>query len=65
MNNHDNIRVLISYDESNELVKNNQDNNFNGNKLTIIDSITVNRKPSSDNELRKKYILMMNYIKIL
>ena len=37
--------------------KNNQDNDFNNNKLTNIDSITVNRNPSSDNELsNKKYI---------
>ena len=45
------------YNESNELVRNNQDNNFNDGKLTNIDSITVNRNPNSDNELsNKKYI---------
>ena len=45
------------YDESNDLVKNIQDKNFNDNKLTNIDSITVNRNPTSDNELsNKKYI---------
>ena len=45
------------YDESNDLVKNNQDNDFDDNKLTNIYSITVNRNPSSDNELStKKYI---------
>ena len=33
---------LDFYDESNNLVKNNQDNDFNDNKLTNIDSITVN-----------------------
>ena len=39
------------------MVKNNQDNDFNDNKLTNIDSITVNRNPTSDNELsNKKYI---------
>ena len=39
------------------MVKNNQDNDFNDNKITNIDSITVNRNPSSDNELStKKYI---------
>ena len=39
------------------MVKNNQDNNFNDKKLTSIDSVTVNRDPSSDNELaNKKYI---------
>ena len=44
------------YDESSDLVKNNQDNDFSDNKLINIDSITVNRAPSSDNELaNKKY----------
>ena len=39
------------------MVKNNQDNDLNDNKLTNIDSITVNRNPTSDNELaNKKYI---------
>ena len=48
---------LDFYDESSDLVKNNQDNDLNDNKLTNIDSITVNRNPSSDNELsNKKYI---------
>ena len=45
------------YDESNDLVKNNQDNDFNDNKLTNIDSVTINRNPILDNELsNKKYI---------
>ena len=45
------------YNEEVDLVKNNQDNDLNDNKLKNIDSITVNRKPSSDNELAsKKYI---------
>ena len=45
------------YNESNELVKNNQDNYFNDNKLTNIDSIQVNRNPILDNEVsNKKYI---------
>ena len=45
------------YDESNDLVKNNQDNDFNDNKLTNIDSVVVNRNPTLDNELsNKKYI---------
>ena len=45
------------YNESNDLVRNNQDNNLNDRKLTNIDSITVNRNPTSDNELsNKKYI---------
>ena len=49
--------VIDFYDESSDLVKNNQDNDLNYNKLTNIDSLTVNRSPSSDNELaNKKYI---------
>ena len=45
------------YDESSDLVKNNQDNDFNDNKLKNFDSITVNRNPTLDNELtNKKYI---------
>ena len=48
---------LDFYDESSDLVKNNQDNDLNDNKLTNLDSITVNRNPSVDNELaNKKYI---------
>ena len=39
------------------MVKNNKDNDLNDNKLTNLDSITVNRNPTSDNELAsKKYI---------
>ena len=39
------------------MVKNNQDNDFNDTKLTNVNSITVNRNPTSDNELsNKKYI---------
>ena len=45
------------YNESNDLVKNNQDNNLKDNKLTNINSITINRNPSSDNEVtNKKYV---------
>ena len=45
------------YNESNDLVKNNQDNDFIDNKLTNIDSVVVNRNPTLDNELsNKKYI---------
>ena len=48
---------LDFYNESNDLVKNNQDNDLKDNKVTNLDSVTVNRKPSSDNELaNKKYI---------
>ena len=44
-------------DESNDLVKNNQDNDHNDKKLTNLDSVSVIRNPNSDNELaNKKYI---------
>ena len=45
---------LDFYDESNDLVKNNQDKDLNDNKLTNLDSITVNRNPTSDTELSNK-----------
>ena len=39
------------------MLKKNQDNDFNDNKLTNIDSITMNRNPTSENEVtNKKYI---------
>ena len=45
------------YNESNNLVKNNQDNNFNDNKLTNINSITINNNPTDDNHVsNEKYI---------
>ena len=45
------------HNESNDLVKNIQDNNLNDNKLTNLDSIQVNRNPISDNEVtNKKYV---------
>ena len=45
---------LDFYNESNDLVKNNQDNDLNDNKLTNLNSITINRDPSSDNEVSNK-----------
>ena len=46
------------HDESNDLVKTNYDNDPNDNKLTNIDSITINRNPTSDHEVtNKKYIV--------
>ena len=42
------------YDDSNDLVKNNQDNDFDDKKLLNIESITVNRKPSLDDEVSNK-----------
>ena len=51
--------------ESNDLLKNNQDNEFDFNKLTNLYSILVNRNPSSDNELaNKKYVDESNNLEI-
>ena len=48
---------LDFYNESNDLVKNNQDNDLKDNKITNLNSVQVNRIPTSDNELAsKKYI---------
>ena len=44
------------FDESNDLVKNNQDNNFNDNKLTNINSITINNNSTDDNHVSDKKI---------
>ena len=45
------------YDESSELVKNNQDNDLNDNKLTNINTVTMNNNPTDDNHVsNKKYI---------
>ena len=39
------------------MVKNNQDNNFNGNKLSNINSITINNNPTDNNHVsNKKYL---------
>ena len=44
-------------DESNDLVKNNQDIDFNDNQLININSITTNNNPTDDNHIsNKKYI---------
>ena len=49
---------LDFYDESNDLVKNNQDNNFNNNKLTNINSITINTNANDNNHVtNKKYVV--------
>ena len=42
------------YDETSDIVKNNQDNDLNNSKLTNLDSVTVNRIPTSDNEVSNK-----------
>ena len=48
---------IVFYNESNLLVKNNQDNDFNDNKLTNINSISINNNPTDDNHVsNKKYI---------
>ena len=48
---------LDFYDEPSYLVKNNQDNDLNDNKLPILVSIKVNRDPISDKKLAiKKYV---------
>ena len=48
---------LDFYDESNDLVDNNQDNDLNDNKLPNINSITINNNPTDDNHVsNKKYI---------
>ena len=45
------------YNESNDIVKNNQDNIFNNNKSTNINSITINSNPTHNNHVtNKKYI---------
>ena len=45
------------YGESNDLVKINQDNNFNDNNSTNVNSITINNNPTDDNHVsNKKYI---------
>ena len=48
---------LDFYDESSDLVKNNHDNDLNDKKLTNLDSISVNRNATADNEVTNK-----NYI---
>ena len=48
---------LDFYDESNDIVKNNQDKDLNDNKLTNKISITINNNPTDDNHVsNKKYI---------
>ena len=47
---------LSFYNEEVDLIKNTQENDFNDNKLTNIDSITVNRNPTPDDEVSNKKI---------
>ena len=47
------------YNESSDLVKNNQDKDLDDSNITNLDSIKVNRDPTSDNELANKNLLMM------
>ena len=45
------------YNESSDIVKNNQDNDFNDKKLTNINSIAINNNPTDYNHVsNKKYI---------
>ena len=45
------------YDESSDIVKNNQDNDFNDNKLTNVNSIMINNNPTDNNHVsNKKFI---------
>ena len=45
------------YKESSDIVKNNQDNDLNDNKLTNINSTTINNNPTDDNHVsNKKFI---------
>ena len=56
-------RIYLGLDFSNEssdLEKSNQDNNFNDIKVTNLYTITVNRNPNSKNDLSNKKMLMMN-----
>ena len=49
--------MLIFFDETNEVVKNNQKNNLNDKKLTNVNSITIKNNPTDDNHVgNKKYI---------
>ena len=45
---------LDFHNESSDLVKNNQDIEFNNIKLTNLDNITLNQKSTSDNQVAKK-----------
>ena len=46
--------VVKFYGESNDLVENNQDKDFNDNKLTNINSITINNNPTDDDHVKSK-----------
>ena len=48
--------VIDFYIESDDIVKNNQNNDLNDKKLTNLDSVTITRNPSSDNEVSNKKI---------
>ena len=56
--------VTEIFNESNELVKDKQNNDLIDNNATNLDSITINRDRTSDSEMSNKKILMMNYIKM-
>ena len=53
----DNLHQINTNRRDISSVFNDQDNEFDNNKLTNLDSITNNKYPSSDNELaNKKYV---------
>ena len=45
---------IYFYNELSDIVKNNQDNDFNDNKLTNLISITINNNPTDDNHVSNK-----------
>ena len=48
---------LDFYDESGDIVKNNEENDLNDNNLTNVNSITINNNPTDDNHVsNKKFI---------
>ena len=47
-------------DESNDLLKSNQDNKLNDKNLTNVNSFSINNNPTDDNHINNKNILMMN-----
>ena len=44
------------YNESSDIVKTNQENDLNDNRLTNINSITINNNPTDDNHISNKKI---------
>ena len=51
---------LDFYDESNNLVKNNEDSDPDDNKITNINSFTIINNPTDDNHVSNKNVFTMN-----